>query len=397
MGNRVSLGLFKTNILFGILYLSFAVPVVFFMGGIPVVLQLEGVDASYIGLFQLVGLPVAIKFLLSPVIDRFIFEKNHYKKWILFVGLIYAATLYGIGRFSLSDNFYMIFIVILFATLLSTFIDIPLNALSIKVFSKDDRIVASGYKTSAYFLSGIFGSGVALLLYNRFGWRSTFSIVSAGVFLSLVSLFFIEENDELVKEQKISFHTIFSFFRQPDIGIWLFILAFYFAFILSVWVFMKPYLIMKGLSADDVAIYIGFYGSSVGFVGGMVASRIGKYLTKRETLIYFGLFNLVSILILIFMEQYKFNIYFVIAIITFISFAIALTSTIIFSLIMAYSREDSKGIDYAVQSSLSSIVRIASTVAAGFLISNFGYGTMFCIEMIATGFVVYVVYRFYSG
>lgn len=397
MSSRISFRLLKINILFGILYLSFAAPVVFFMGGIPVVLQLEGVDASYIGLFQLVGLPVVIKFLLSPVIDRFIFKKNHYKKWILFVGLIYAATLYGIGTLSLSDNFQMIFMVILFATLLSSFIDIPLNALSIKVFSKEDRIVASGYKTSAFFLSGILGSGVSLLLYNHFGWRSTFTIASAGVLLSLVSLFFIEENDELIKEQNVSFYTIFSFFKQPDIGIWLFILTFYFAFILSVWVFLKPYLIMKGLTADDVAIYMGFYGSSVGFVGGMVASRVGKYLTKRETLLYFGLFNLVSILILIFMEQYKFSLYFVIAIITIISFAIALTSTIVFSLMMDYSRGNSKGIDYAVQSSLSSIARIVSTVAAGFLISSFGYSTMFCMEMLATGFVVYIVYRFYRG
>ncbi|SMC97347.1 Na+/melibiose symporter [Desulfocicer vacuolatum DSM 3385] len=396
MGPGTYFSLFKTNIRFGILYLSVATPVVFFMGGIPVVLQLKGVDPSFIGLFQLVGLPAVIKFLLSPVVDRFFLGRNHYKKWIGLAGLLYAITLYGIGTLSVSDNFYILFFVILFATLLSTFIDIPLNALSIKVFSKHDRIAASGYKTSAYFLSGISGSGMSLLLYNHFGWSCTFSVLSAGVLLSLASLFFIKENDEPLQVHKVSFSTILSFFTQPGIGIWLFILAFYFAFILSVWVFIKPYLITKGLNADDVAIYIGFYGSSVGFVGGMVASRIGKYLTKRRILIYFGYFNMFSILILIFMEQYYFSIFFVIAVITFISIAIALTSTIVFSLIMDYSRGDSKGIDYAVQSSLSSIVRMIFTVAAGFLISSFGYTTMFCIGMIGTALVVYVVYRFYK-
>ena len=395
MEKPASSGLLKTNMRFGVLYVAFATPVVFFMGGMPVVLHLEGVQASSIGLFQLVGLPAVIKFLLSPLVEGIVFEKNHYKKWIVLTGLAYAATLYGIGTLSVSNDFYLLFMVILVATLLSTFIDIPLNALSIKAFAKNDRIAASGYKTSAYFLSGISGSGASLLLYSHLGWGPTFTFLSAGVLMSLAALLFIEETDEVIKEKRVSLDTVLSFFRQPGIGIWLFILVFYFAFILSVWMFLKPYLITKGMSADDLAFYIGFYGSSVGFAGGMAASRLGKYLTKRKILVYFGLFNVFSILILLLMEQYQFTVVFAVAVITFISVAVALTSTIIFSLIMDYSRRDSKGIDYALQSSLSSVVRMASTVAAGFLISAYGYGTMFLVEMTGTAFVVYIVYRYF--
>lgn len=389
--------LFKKNVMFGVLYLSFATPYVFFVGGIPAVMQIEGFDASFIGLFQLVGLPSVIKFLLSPVIDRFRFKKQHYKKWIAFFGMVYVATLYGLSTLSLSEHFYTVFMVILFATLLYTFIDIPLNALSIKVFSAEDRIAASGYKTSAYFLSGVLGSGILLIVYNHLGWHCTFCLAAAWVFLSLSLLFFIEENDEPVKGQSVSFSTILTFFRQPNMGIWLFILTFYFTFILSVWMFIKPYLIMKGLSTDEVAFYVGIYGSSVGFLGGMLASHLGKYLSKRQSLIYFALCMMVSILILIFLETYSFTILGVLAAITFISVSMAFSTTVVFSLIMDYSRQASMGVDYAVQSSLTSIVRILFTIGAGFLISNFGYGTLFCMGLLGTGAVVYVVYRFYPA
>ena len=389
--------LFKTNVMFGVLYLSFATPYVFFVGGIPAVMQVEGFDASFIGLFQLVGLPAVIKFLLSPVIDRFRFQKQHYKKWIAFVGMAYVATLYGLSTLSLSEHFYTVFMIILFATLLYTFIDIPLNALSIKVFSADDRVAASGYKTSAYFLSGVLGSGILLIVYNHLGWHCTFCLAAAWVFLSLSLLFFIEENDAPVKGQSVSFYTILTFFRRPNMGIWLFILTFYFTFILSVWMFIKPYLIMKGLSTDEVAFYVGIYGSSVGFIGGMLASHLGKYLSKRQSLIYFALCMMVSILILIFLETYSFTILGVLAAITFISVSMAFSTTVVFSLIMDYSRQASIGVDYAVQSSLTSIVRILFTIGAGFLISNFGYGTLFCLGLLGTGAVAYVIYRFYPA
>nr|WP_319491037.1 MFS transporter [uncultured Desulfobacter sp.] len=393
--------LLKTNIMFGILYLSFATPYVFFVGGIPAVMQLEGFDTSLIGLFQLIGLPVVIKFLLSPVVDRIRFQKHHYKKWIGLCGIAYAATLYSLSSLSLSRDFYTVFIVIFFATLLYIFIDIPLNALAIKVFSSEDRIAASGCKTSAYFLSGMAGSGMLLVVYNHLGWHCTFTLVSGWVLISLSFLFFIEEADEPmdepVEDTPASLHTILTFFRRPGMGIWLFILTFYFTFILSVWMFIKPYLIVKGLSTDEVAFYVGIYGSGVGFCAGILASHFGKSLSKRDSLLFFGFLMMISILILILMEAWAFNILGVLAAVTFISVSIAFSTTMVFSLIMEYSRQNTRGVDYAVQSSLTSIVRILTTIGAGFLISNFGYEALFYTGFLGTGAVVYVVYKRYGA
>ncbi len=388
--------LIKKNILFGALYTSFLAPFIFFMLGLPMILQIEGFEASLIGIFQMVGLPAVIKFLLSPPIDRFVFKKNHYKRWIIGVGVLYALLLFGLSFLSLKDNFYLVLAAIMITTLVSTFIDIPLNALSIKVFTQKERMVAGSYKASSYFAAGVLGGGIFLLFYNHIGWQNTFMIMSLMVLISLFILIMIEESDAKIEETKVSFKTIVSFFKQPDIGIWIFLLSFYFAFISAVWIFMKPYLISKGIKADDVAIYVGIYGSIIGFLGGILASFIGKKFSRKIILLTFAIFNTLSILILVLIDKSELTMVALISVVTFTALSISFSSAIIFSLMMDYSRDTSRGVDYAVQSSLFSLTRIMSAVIAGVLVSSFGFSGMFMFEFVGMISVVFVVYRLYK-
>jgi len=387
----------KKNIVFGVLVMAFFTPSVFFLMGLPMILQMKGFDPSIIGIFQILGLPMVIKFLLSPPVDKIVFKKNHYKKWIIFTGIFYVICLLGVSFVSLDNNIYLVFGVILFTTLISTFIDIPLNALAIKVFKPNERISAGSYKMSAFFAAGLLGGGVFLLIFNHLGWQNTFILMALTVFVSLFALYFIQESSEKIEEQKVSLKTLLSFFKQENIGIWVFILMFYFSLISAVWVFIKPYLISKGITPDEVAFYVGVYGSIVGFISGIIASFIGKHYSKKAILILFGVFNLFSTLILFIIEYFDMlNFIFLITIVTITSIATAFSSAIIFSLIMDYSRSSSKAIDYAIQSSLFSLSRIISAVIAGILVSSIGFGGMFLFEAIGVFFVIFIIYYFYK-
>jgi len=256
----------KKNIVFGVLVTAFFTPSIFFLMGLPMILQMKGFDPSIIGIFQVLGLPMVIKFLLSPPVDKIVFKKNHYKKWIIFTGIFYVICLLGVSFVSLDDNIYLVFGVVFFTSFIATFIDIPLNALAIKVFKPSERISAGSYKMSAFFAAGLLGGGVFLLVFNHLGWQNTFILIALTVFVSLFALYFIEESDEKIEEQKISLKTLLTFFKQKNIGIWVFILMFYFSLISAIWVFIKPYLISKGITPDEVAFYVGIYGSIVGFI-----------------------------------------------------------------------------------------------------------------------------------
>lgn len=385
----------KKNILFSILFTAILTPMIFFVMGLPMILQIKGFDASLIGIFQLAGLPMIFKFLMSPPIDKIVFEKKHYKKWTFYIGILYILLLTIISFLSLENSIYPVFIAILITAFISTFMDIPLNALAIKTFTKEQSLSAGSYKISAYSMASLLGGGIFLLVFNHLGWNLTFILMALLVLFSLFALYFIEENDEIIYVEKISSKNIITFFKQKDIGIWIFILSFYFVSISTLWVFMKPYLIHKGVKPDDVAIWVGIYGSFIAILGGALSNYIGKKFSKKSLLIIFMFFNIFSTSLLIFIEQYNLTFYYLIISVTFIALAIALSSAIIFSMIMDYSRKESRAIDYSVQSSIFSFTRIISAVIAGIIVSNFGFDKMFIFELFCLILVTFVIYKKY--
>ncbi|MFW2599991.1 MFS transporter [Aliarcobacter butzleri] len=385
----------KKNILFSILFTAILTPMIFFVMGLPMILQIKGFDASLIGIFQLAGLPMIFKFLMSPPIDKIVFEKKHYKKWTFYIGILYILLLTIISFLSLENSIYHVFIAILITAFISTFMDIPLNALAIKTFTKEQSLSAGSYKISAYSMASLLGGGIFLLIFNHLGWNLTFILMALLVLFSLFALYFIEENDEIIYVEKISSKNIITFFKQKDIGIWIFILSFYFVSISALWVFMKPYLIHKGVKPDDVAIWVGIYGSFIAILGGALSNYIGKKFSKKNLLIIFMFFNIFSTSLLIFIEQYNLTFYYLIISVTFIALAIALSSAIIFSMIMDYSRKESRAIDYSVQSSIFSFTRIISAVIAGIIVSNFGFDKMFIFELFCLVLVTFVIYKKY--
>ena len=386
----------KNNLLFASLFTAILTPMIFFVMGIPMILQMKGYDSTIIGIFQLIGLPMVFKFLMSTPIDKFVFKKRHYKKWTFYSGVIYALLLFSISFLSLEKNIYLVFIAIFITALFSTFIDIPLNALAIKLFKKEERISAGSYKVSAFCIAAMLGSGVFLLFFNHLGWKTTFIIMASMLLFSLISLSFIKENDEIIKEKKASLKDIVTFFKQKNIGIWVIILCFYFAFISAIWVFFKPYLINKGIKPDDIAIYVGIYGSIIGFLGGLLTNKIGNIFSKKTLLITFMIFNIFSTIVLIYIEQANLTYPYLLFSITFIALSISLSSAIIFSMIMDYSRKGSRAIDYSIQSSIFSFTRIISAIIAGILISNFRFQGMFIFELFGMLILTLFIYKFYK-
>jgi len=387
----------KNNLLFSVLFTAILTPMIFFVMGLPMILQLKGFDASFIGFFQLASLPMIFKFLISPPIDKIVFKENHYKKWSFYIGLLYIFLLIFISFLSLEDSIYTLFVAVFITAFISTFMDIPINALAIKTFKKEERISAGSYKIIAYSIAALLGGGVFLLFYNHLGWKITFLIMAFFVFTSLLALYFIDENDEKIQTTNISLKNIFTFFWQKNIAIWVFILSFYFVSVSSIWVFMKPYLISKGIKADDVAIYVGIYGSFIAILGGILSNFIGKKISKKNLLIIFMFFNIFSIIVLIFIEYNNLTFYYLILSVTFFALAISLSSSIIFSLIMDYSRSSQRAIDYSIQSSIFTFTRMLSAVIAGLLVSNFGFGKMFIFELCFVIFVTFIIFIKYSN
>ncbi|PIE70801.1 MAG: hypothetical protein CSA22_05225 [Deltaproteobacteria bacterium] len=166
------MGLIKKNLLFALLHISFSSITIFFMMGLPMIIQMRGFGASIIGLFQLVAIPTVIKFLYSTPVDRIRFKTNHYKKWVLISYLACVLLLTGIGFLDLSLHLGVIFALIFLSAFVLSLADVSVNALSIKVFQANERPSADGAKTASLFVSGMLGGGIFLILFNHIYYKN---------------------------------------------------------------------------------------------------------------------------------------------------------------------------------------------------------------------------------
>lgn len=358
------------------------------------ILHLQGFSPSAIGLFSLASIPYVTAFLFSPIIDGFVFEKNHYKKWIGIFAIIYVGLLFLISCFPLKENYYLLFSLILLIVFVSTFLDTPLNALCAKIFTQEEQSSAGGFKSAAYFTSSILGNGLILLLYNNYGWK--FAILSI-VFLilpSFIILYYIKEQKSEVEKRTIPFKQIIYFFKQENIVIWIVILATYFMFVFPIWIFLKPYLLLHGFNPDNVALLAGLLGSSIAAIGSLGVSFFAKNMDKKQLLFSFALLNTLTISLFLLLELLSLN--FMLINIIFIALSMGLSNSILFAMIMNNCRKEykHKAIDYSIQLSIDAMGRMFAGMMAGILIEMFSYKGLFIVCLFGILGVLFMVFRY---
>ena len=381
----------KQNLLFFVIFTAANTPVMFFMLGFGAIMQMNGFSADNIGVFQTALLAIILSLLVAPFIDKFGLKTNHYKNWTIALGVLCSLSIFLLAFVSLNDK-KILFLVSFFILLISGLLDTAVNALAIKIYDRKESKTVGAYKMAAVFCSMLLGSGVSLLIYSRLGWSFCVYFLAALVLLSLSALFFIDENTETVSPERLNLKEILSFFKQENIGIWLFILCFYVGIIAAAWAFLKPFLIFKGINADKVAFYVGIYGSVIGALASFAAIKINNIFSKRTILIIFGSLNSAAILMLYFMVGADINDFLLIASVSLCVISMSFSTSVIFALMMEFSRKNLRGSDYALQSALRLIFRTVSVVICGILITNFGYGFAFLALSILMILAVWAVW-----
>ena len=381
----------KQNLLFFVIFTAANTPVMFFMLGFGAIMQMNGFSADNIGVFQTALLAIILSLLVAPFIDKFGLKTNHYKNWTIALGVLCSLSIFLLAFVSLNDK-KILFLVSFCILLISGLLDTAVNALAIKIYDRKESKTVGAYKMTSVFCSMLLGSGVSLLIYSRLGWSFCVYFLAALVLLPLSALFFIDENTETVSPERLNLKEILSFFKQENIGIWLFILCFYVGIIAAAWAFLKPFLIFKGINADKVAFYVGIYGSVLVALASFAAIKINNIFSKRTILIIFGSLNSAAILMLYFMVGADINDFLLIASVSLCVISMSFSTSVIFALMMEFSRKNLRGSDYALQNALRLIFRTVSVVICGILITNFGYGFAFLALSILMILAVWAVW-----
>ena len=176
------------QLLFGWLNLVLAVPSIYLMFGMPLVMRQYGWSGTEIGLFQLAGLPAVFKFLLAVPVQRVRLGRGHLVHWMLLLSALLLVLYWLIGRQNLIEQRLPLFAMTFAISIIATWMDIPLNALAVQWLPRSQQLRAGSIRSAALFLGAIIGGGAMLLIQARQGWQAPFLIMGAGLLIGVLPL-----------------------------------------------------------------------------------------------------------------------------------------------------------------------------------------------------------------
>lgn len=403
------IGLYQ--VIFGWMNFVLVIPAIYLLLGLPLTMREYGWSGTDIGFFQLAGLPAVFKLLLALPIQRFRVGKRHYSYWVVLLVLILVALLYLISDPGMLARRIPLFLLALAISLLSTWVDIPLNALAVKLLPRSEQMRAGSIRSMATFVGAIVGSGFMLVLQGEWGWQAPFYIMSGSLLFGLLLMTRLredEQGDERGLQSSKPIMDLSGYFRQPGAKFWIWLLVSSFPFIGAVWLYLKPMLLDLGVVAQNVAWIVGVGGGSIGAISSLLSGRLVRYLGVTKAIPSYLFFALLTLVALTLSMLFKLDIAWIIASIFLVSIAMGGMSSLMFGLMMIFTRHKCRASDYGFQTSIFVVARLTFPLGAGMILDTGGYVLMltvlslcvlsvFILTLIFRSHIAYIVLHEHDG
>ena len=383
---------------FFFLYIAQSIPMSFFSTVIPVMMRQENFTLSAIGMLQLIKLPWILKFIWSPLVDRYTTTTIQYKRWIFSSELIYAAIILSVALLDFKTDFYTIVVLIIISFIASATQDIATDALAVLSFSREDKSLVNSMQSMGSFGGTLIGSGILLLLFHMLGWNMILPCVAAFVCIAILPLFFnknleIHPKEESNRAKKADF--IYFFIRK---GIWRQIgfLILYYSGLIGTLAMLRPYLVDLGYTMKDIGMMSGVAGTFSGFffsfLGGFIVRKIGRYKAR----ILFSVFVLMATLYFVGMSYCDTPTTMALyggIVLLWGSYGMA--TIIVYTTAMDCVRPGKEGTDFTIQTVLTHLSGMVVAIISGRLADHMGYHGLFIFEsIIAASSLAYILVAF---
>ena len=156
---------------------------------IPAWLRSSDVSLVDIGLFSLVGLPYAWKFVWAPMLDRWALPLGLRRGWMLLTQLLLIACIAGLGYVDPLQNMQSVVVLAVAIASFSATQDIAIDAYRRELLPDEELGLGNAVHVQAYRIAGLVPGSLSLILADQMPWVWVFWVTAAfmlvGVALSL--------------------------------------------------------------------------------------------------------------------------------------------------------------------------------------------------------------------
>ncbi|WP_290686606.1 MULTISPECIES: MFS transporter [unclassified Haematobacter] len=256
-----------------VLYLAQGVPAYVLVAAVPPILRDSGVSRAAIGMLSLLLLPLAVKFLWAPLVERFRplplgRRLGPRRAWILPTQIGTALCLFALSFIQPTDILPLAVIGLLLILLASTQ-DIATDGYAVLSLSPGERPTGNAIQGAAVAASVLVGGTLGLVLYHHFGWRAMMLTMAAATLLPLLVLPWMrEDRAPPVARPRPRLRT---FLARPEARQVLWLALFYRASEGLVKTMEGPYLVDAGMPLDWIGYLSGAAAATVGLGGSALA------------------------------------------------------------------------------------------------------------------------------
>jgi MFS transporter, PAT family, beta-lactamase induction signal transducer AmpG len=342
---------------------------------IPVYFRRHGVSLQEIGLFTLVGLPWSLKFLWSPLVDRFGERRN----WIASALAAMASILFVLPFIDASRPTALVWTLLFGFTIASATQDIAIDAYTIGLLEPGEVGPANGIRVSAYRVALILGGGGIVALAEVHAWEGLFALTGVLlVVLATISLRIPRVARDTEQRTRL-FPLLVDWIKRPAaVATFLFVLTYKMGDA-AMAPMIKPFWVDRGMTLVEIGLISTTLGVGATIAGALVGGGIVQRLGLFRSLWVLGILQAGSNLVYAGVAKSGAPhgaIYFASL---FESFTGGLGTAAFLAFLMTICEREQAATEYALLSALFGVTRSIAGAFSGWATESVGYPTYFMI------------------
>ncbi|MBC7823817.1 MAG: AmpG family muropeptide MFS transporter [Candidatus Parcubacteria bacterium] len=355
-------------------------------------MTVEGIQLSAIGLFSLVGLPYSLKFLWSPLLDRFVPPfLGRRRGWLVIMQIGLVIAIAAMALQNPKQSLQLLAINSLVIAFLSASQDIAFDAYRTDILEPLEMGAGAAVSVLGYRIALLVTGALALILADRTSWQVVYLLLSLVMGIGILASLWAPEPklqpqppDSLREAVTLPF---IEFFQRLGTLRGSAVLVFIVLYKLGdslVNNMSLPFLLKTGFTQTDVGAIQGGMGLLATIVGVLAGGAVLSKLGIARSLWVFGGLQAISNLTYLGLAQVGKNYPFMVVAINIENFCAGLGTAAFVAFFMSLCNQRFSATQFALFSSLMAVSQNILVAPAGRLVEATGWTWFFIITIFAS-------------
>jgi PAT family beta-lactamase induction signal transducer AmpG len=274
-----------------------------FSSGIPLALttstlqtwlRREQVDLATVGVFSLVGMPYALKFVWAPLMDRYLPPfLGRRRGWMIVTQLALIVGIAAMGSMRPAHEPALLAVVALFVAFASASQDVVIDAYNVEVLAPEERAAGSSVYVIGYRVAMLASGGGSLILARYLPWQAVYWVMAGAMGMGLITTAIAPEPKLAEKPptalRKVVWESFSEFFhRTGALEVLAFIVLYRLGANLAI-ALNSAFFVDLGFSNVDIGAVMNGFGTFATIGGTLVGGALLIKLGLRRSLLWFGI------------------------------------------------------------------------------------------------------------